>query len=80
MIFPSPAKERTGSNACLNQDTGVSDTGKPYEPNSVKIFVDQMLTISQFSGCHEIIMVMDWLFTFQNLKLDSIWLWENQLY
>ena len=43
MIFPSPAKERTGSNACLNQDTGVSDTGKPYEPNPVS----------------EIIMVMD---------------------
>ena len=64
MIFPSPGDERTGSNACLNQDTGVSDTGKPYEPNSVS----------------EIIMVMDWLFTFQNLKLDSIWLWENQLY
>ena len=64
MIFPSPGDERTGSNAGLNQDARVSDTGEPHEPNSIS----------------EIIMVMDWLFTFQNLKLDSIWLWENQLY
>ena len=64
MIFPSPGNERTGSNACPNQDAGVSDTGEPHEPYLVS----------------EIIMVMDWLFTFQNLKLDSIWLWENQLY
>ena len=64
MIFPSPGDERTGSNAGLNQDAGVSDTGEPQEPNSVS----------------EIIMVMDWLFTFQNLKLDSIWLWVNHLY
>ena len=35
MIFPSPGDERTGSNACLNQDAGVSDTGEPHEPNSV---------------------------------------------
>ena len=39
MIFPSPGNERTGSNACLNQDTGVSDTGRPYEPNSVSEMV-----------------------------------------
>ena len=43
MIFPSPGNERTGSNACPNQDAGVSDTGEPHEPYLVS----------------EIIMVMD---------------------
>ena len=56
MIFPFPDNERTGRNGCLIQDPGAGVTGNPHEPNSVS----------------EIIMVMDWLFIFQNLKLDSI--------
>ena len=49
MIFPSPGNERTGSNACLNQDTGVSDTGEPHEPNSVsEMVMDWLFTFQNF--------------------------------
>ena len=52
MIFPSSGKEMTSSNACPNQDAGVSGTGEPHEPYLVS----------------EIIMVMDWVFICQNFK------------
>ena len=73
MIFPFPGNERTGTNTSLIQHDvmpikpapgAAGRNGQHPKPYSVS----------------EVIMVMDWFFISQNLKLDSTWLWGNQLY
>ena len=73
MIFPFPGNERTGTNTSLIQ----------YDVMPIKPAPGAACRNGQHPkpySVSEVIMVMDWFFISQNLKLDSTWLWGNQLY